>query len=425
MKIINKSLLIFILMLIALNLVTFNAVKQIPVIGVVSLNYLLLFLLAFRIVKIVKINNFKLSKELWLYIFFLFFYVIYSSMLSMFISPIDIYNNIQYYVNILIILLLVVVIYTYLINKSKEQLQSFVFVFLTLLTIGNIITIIQYIYQLNWISDARYIIIVRAYGLYLNPNIAGYISITSIIFAFYLLLFSQFNKLFVLIYLLVAVTSGVLTFSKTFFLNAFFIILVYLFYRKKYIKTFNVSIFMRSVKYILLLILSLFFNYSFTTDDFRDKEQLARLESVFFFMNDSEVDYSGRSELAEFGLAKVKENPIIGTGYGSFTVLKESNKLFDFTSTDFGVHNTFIRIWGEGGIVSILFYLFFWLYLLYKVYSNSSVEVKMISYMLIFTLNIYSLTSHNIPEDYFPAIIIVIVCVFLSLKNKVETTAIS
>jgi O-antigen ligase len=272
--------------------------------------------------------------------------------------------------------------------------------------------------QINWAlpntSSRDEVIILRAYGVYLNPNIAGYNAIVGLVISFALLLFQKKMGVVNLLLIIVAIVAGVMTFSKTFFLNCFIVSVIYLYYRRPYLRTHTIPKLVKSIKYIVLLPLFYFFYTAFSNAELLNEEQYSRLETVFFFLNDTKVDYSGRSELADYGVELIKANPIVGYGYGTFTVLKGSNKFFDFTSSDLGVHNTFLRIWGEGGIISFIIYITFWFYIIYKIVINKSVEVKMLASMLFSTLFIYSLTSHNIPEDYYAALIITIVIYLIS-----------
>lgn len=413
-------LLVLLILIITLNLVGFNAKSPLPIIGIISLNYIVLTILI--VVFLTKtIYSIRISNGVLLYIFYYLFYIIYSSIVYLILGDKDNIERIPLYINSFIIVLLIIVLDNYLSTKSLKQIFDIIFLVAIMLCLGNLITIYQYVNQLNWNGfDSDGEIILRAYGLYLNPNIAGFFAIVSIILSFNLILFRNKYNTLNLVILIISLIAGLLTFSKTFFLNSFVVLIIYIYNRRKYLKSYVLPTIISKLKYIIFIPLFLLFYFVLSSEDVLDKEQMARLETVFFFLNDSEIDYSGRSELADYGIQMAKEKPIIGSGFGTFTILKESNKLFDFTSSDLGVHNTFIRIWGEGGVISILFYLFFWIHLLWRVYLSKSIEVKLISYMLIFTLNIYSFTSHNIPEDYFSALIILIVCVLLSKKMKIK-----
>jgi O-antigen ligase len=333
------------------------------------------------------------------------------------------------YINFALLFFLIAVVYNYLVNRSKIEFYTFLQLVVIIVGIGNIISILQYTLQINWAlpntSSRDEVIILRAYGLYLNPNIAGYNAIVGLITSFALLLFQKKMGVINLLLIIVAIVAGIMTFSKTFFLNSFIVAIIYIYYRRSYLRAHTLSKVMRSIKYIILLPLFYFFYAAFSYTDLLDEEQFSRLETVFFFLNDSKVDYSGRTELADYGVELIKTKPIVGHGYGSFTVLKGSNRFFDFTSSDLGVHNTFLRIWGEGGIISFIFYFTFWFYVFYKIFVNKSIEIKMLASMLFSTLFIYSLTSHNIPEDYYAGLIITIIFYLISTSsfNSVDSSS--
>lgn len=409
-----------VLVIVLLNLVTFNASVPLPVFGAISLNYLFFLILLFQFFT-KTIYRFQLSSGVYYYYFTNLFYISYASILLFFLQSDDSIERKALYINFVLLFFLIAVVYNYLASKNRDGFYDFLQLVVIIIGIGNLITILQFTLQINWAlpntSSRDEVIILRAYGLYLNPNIAGYNAIVGLITSFALLLFQKKMGIVNLLLIVVAIVAGVMTFSKTFFLNCFIVSVIYLYYRRPYLRTHTIPKIVRSIKYIVLLPLFYFFYTAFSNTELLDEEQFSRLETVFFFLNDTKVDYSGRSELADYGVELIKSNPIIGYGYGSFTVLKGSNKFFDFTSSDLGVHNTFLRIWGEGGIISFLLYITFWFYIFYKIFVNKSVEVKMLSSMLFSTLAIYSLTSHNIPEDYYAALVITMIFYLISTSS--------
>lgn len=413
----NSILILLIVIIILLNLVTFNASVPIPIVGFTSLNYLLLIILFYQFFT-KTIYRFELSAGVYYYYFTSSFYILYASIVLFFVQSDPTIERKALYINFVLLFFLIAVLYNFLIQKNKVQFYKFLQLVTIVIGIGNIITIAQYTMQINWVlpntPSSGEIIILRAYGVYLNPNIAGYNAIVGLITSFALLLFYSSTRVLNLLLIVIAIVAGVMTFSKTFFLNCFIVAVIYLYYRRSYIRYHTIPTIVKSIKYIVLIPLFYFFYAVFNDSELLDEEQLSRLETVFFFLNDTKIDYSGRSELADYGVELIKANPIIGYGYGSFTVLKDSNKLFDFTYSDLGVHNTFLRIWGEGGIFSFLLYLIFWFYVIYKIIVNKSIEVRILSSMLVFTLLIFSLTSHNIPEDYYTAFIITIILYLIS-----------
>jgi len=97
----------------------------------------------------------------------------------------------------------------------------------------------------------------------------------------------------------------------------------------------------------------------------------------------------GRTSLAEAGLERIYENPIFGHGLHTF---------MKFDDLGSGVHNQYLLIWGEAGIVALLAYVWY-LISLWRGIKRRAGPSNFLVKGLVICLAFYSFTSHNIYGD--------------------------
>lgn len=209
----------------------------------------------------------------------------------------------------------------------------------------------------------------RYSGFYLNPNTASMICLTG-----YALSITKTNYWK---FLSIAFTFfGFLTLSRTFMASWFLITIIYLFYNRKYI-----------VKTLLFLIVSVFSLITFSEKLNLDVARFDFLVNLFsgqinneFLNKDSRQD-----QWAKF-YDGILNSPIIGNGYSSF------GQSLDGLG-DAGVHNSFLLIIGESGLLPFLLIIMIFFFLFKKSYNLRKKNLTFL--LLMFVLFIQFLVSHN------------------------------
>ncbi|WP_431137546.1 O-antigen ligase family protein [Psychroserpens mesophilus] len=208
----------------------------------------------------------------------------------------------------------------------------------------------------------------RYSGFFLDPNAAGFACLIGVI-----LTFSIKKDKWKYISLLFFTFCGALTFSRTFILLWVIIILISTFQNRK-----NVSIFVAGFLAIFLL-LSISSTLSLNTD------RLNLLDSAFGEGKiDSSVNNDSRTETWSNYYDLIFDSPIVGNGYESF----KSDNIYEV-----GVHNNYLRVIGESGIIPFLIFVGIYFYMLFK--SFKTFRTKPYECLLAIGLVIVGLTNHN------------------------------
>ncbi len=208
----------------------------------------------------------------------------------------------------------------------------------------------------------------RYSGFFLDPNAAGFACLIGVI-----LTFSIKKDKWKYISLLFFTFCGALTFSRTFILLWVIIILISTFQNRK-----NVSIFVAGFLAIFLL-LSISSTLSLNTD------RLNLLDSAFGEGKiNSSVNNDSRTETWSNYYDLIFDSPIVGNGYESF----KSDNIYEV-----GVHNNYLRVIGESGIIPFLIFVGIYLYMLFK--SFKTFKTKPYECLLAIGLVIVGLTNHN------------------------------
>ncbi len=207
----------------------------------------------------------------------------------------------------------------------------------------------------------------RATGFYIDPNYAGCYCLLgySMSFTPNFKKYSTYLKIFFAI-------AGFLTLSRTFILLWIFINIISLGITIANIKVLLVG----SVLFVALIIFgSLFELGGKRFENF----------SAFVTQNDSaSIQEGSRHETWTIFLDEIAENPFLGGGYGKFQKGGVKNV---------GVHNTYLLIMGEAGILALLFFLIYCIYL----FKISLYVFKLNPSVLLMTITVlaYLMTLHN------------------------------
>lgn len=214
----------------------------------------------------------------------------------------------------------------------------------------------------------------RYAGFYLNPNEAGFVCIYG-----YALTFSLKNTSIKLLGQFVFTLMGLLTFSRTFIIIWLIVNVISLKVSIKNIRILGIGILIFST--LLIIDESVGLN----NPRFEQLKNFANNETVAV----NEVSQDSRMETWSKFYDKIIDSPFFGSGYGTF-----SGKLGYG-----GVHNTYLMIIGEAGIIPFLILLLYISYLFYW----SIYFFKKTPYLIMQTiaLALFLLTDHNLFVSYY------------------------
>ena len=215
----------------------------------------------------------------------------------------------------------------------------------------------------------------RYSGFYIKPNEAGFICITG-----YATTYGLKNISTKLIGQFIFTLAGLLTFSRTFIVIWLLINVISLKISIKNIKVFGLG---------FLIIGTLFF-----IDEVVGLNN-PRFEQLKSMVNNEGVDTEELSEdsredtWAKF-YDKILDSPFIGSGYGSFTGKEGHEK---------GVHNSFLAVIGEAGIIPFVLFVIYIGYLIVMsiVYFNKKPNLI----MQIIALSLFLMANHNFFTFYY------------------------
>lgn len=230
----------------------------------------------------------------------------------------------------------------------------------------------------------------RYSGFFLDPNSAGFACLIGIT-----LTFSIKKEKWKNISLLFFTFCGALTFSRTFLLLWLIIVLISTLQNKK-----NTRIFFAGFLAIFLL-LSISSTLSLNSDRLNILDSLFEKGKI-----DSSIDNDSRTETWSKYYDLIFESPVFGNGYETFT----SDYIYET-----GVHNNYLRVLGEGGIIPFLIFVWIYLYMLFK--SFKTFKTKPHEFLLALSLVIVGLTNHNF--DTIHHVTFVSIWLYLMLKKEV------
>ena len=273
--------------------------------------------------------------------------------------------------------------YEVLRNTTKEELWFFM-VIGALSILGNI-----FLFNSPKADYGRYS------GFYLDANNGGLICLMGFALSFTIYKrFRLFGKLMV-------TGLGLITFSRTFIVSWLLL------------NVLSIRLDVKNVKMLVfgfgVLVLLVTFN------DFLPVKS-PRLAQLSAFV-------SGEQQRATSGLNKdsrtdtwaryydaLMEKPIFGNGYRSFY----GNGVI---SSPWGVHNTYLLIWGEGGILPLLIFLTFLIKLFYRGFRQ--LKQKPYAVMMLTGLALFLMTNHNFMTNNYS--IFLLIWIAIQLKPSVST----
>lgn len=337
-----------ILALFILNIPSVTLVYVSPVIS--NLLSILSFLLLIGYYTLIK----KTKLNLWMIVIGLLFFSISSLSDSRYI-PIE---NRDFFMYILKYFIMALCGYELLKNTSSREMTFFLFI--------GAMTIILQIFLFNnpLIDYGRYS------GFYLNPNTGGFICLIG-----YGMSFASQNKKFRLILQIIFTVMGLLTFSRTFIVLWLFINLISVKIDFK-----NIRIFLYG--FGLLTIFIIFSEFL--------PVQNPRLEQIKALINGeqvqtAEINEDSRTETWSLYYDALFDRPFLGSGFNSFSGNTHISPV--------GVHNSYLKIWGEAGILVFILFLAMYIIMLWDTFKLFSTAPHL--FLIAIALVLFLTTNHN------------------------------
>ncbi|MDZ7877830.1 MAG: O-antigen ligase family protein [Saprospiraceae bacterium] len=264
----------------------------------------------------------------------------------------------------------------------------------------------------------------RMAGVYLNPNLAGFAGNITMSLGLSVLFRNEGSIGRALLGFL-GISIGILAIaasvSKTAIIIAIFVLLLSIVvycttYRRISKPTRRLgNVFFGVLIYGVIqmgILLSVFFNHLLPS-------QQRRIEQIGLILTGraDKSDTSNRAELASYGFEKISDRPLFGTGLGSFMHLIEAaNKIGD----DVGIHNIYLRVWGEGGILPFCLFLLFWGVSAWQAFQVPVPWLRISALALWVMFFISGLTTHDLLEFNLSGAMIGFMCAFLVVHRFLE-----
>ena len=200
-----------------------------------------------------------------------------------------------------------------------------------------------------------------------------------------------------LVFLMIVTLCGVLTFSRTFFVLWVLMNLISIFQNPK------------NGKALFLGLGMLFIFVGLSSALQLNTERLELLTGLLDNKLDTETaSDDNRTETWEMYYDDILDAPLIGKGYKYFS--GQSNEI----KYTIGVHNTYLRIIGESGIIPFLLFIGIYAYIFFK--SLTLFKSKIYLMLLTICLAGLLLTLHNFIEQTY--VMLITLWVFNNLKEE-------
>ena len=245
----------------------------------------------------------------------------------------------------------------------------------TPLLVDHLYTLPLHLRDVSEIASFRFI------GTFANPNIAGTVGCYTVALALSLLGSGRYGK-FSMLALFLSSAAVILTFSRTALLT---LILILLFFLGPLGLNLRLKQAFRRIWLAAVLIVGGVVLLGVNLEHLPVQEkQLHRL--MWIFTGDPD-DEPMRFKLWLYGLSQIAESPLFGHGLTRFHAMEGS--LICRLDAPCGVHNSYLMLWGEAGIIPLTLFLLFFSRLLlwtYLTLPNSVAANTVASWTLVFAV---------------------------------------
>ncbi|GGG48465.1 O-antigen ligase family protein [Bizionia arctica] len=216
-------------------------------------------------------------------------------------------------------------------------------------------------------------------GLYVNPNNAGIVCLIA-----FSLTFAIKNTFLKLTLQLLIVTAGIMTLSRSFILLLVLINIIAIIANRKN----SISLLAGSTAVVVVLTVSSMFNLNTL--------RFTAFQSIFEgnHVETKTITQNSRNETWALYTDLILDNPVVGVGYGALQGISRTK----YSNVPFGVHNTFLMVIGESGIIPFLLIIIIYIYLLFKSFRQLKTNPE---YAYIATILVtFLFVSHNYFDNY-------------------------
>ncbi|NGX49893.1 MAG: hypothetical protein K940chlam5_01498 [Candidatus Anoxychlamydiales bacterium] len=248
----------------------------------------------------------------------------------------------------------------------------------------------------------------RAHGTFIHPNVlSGFLNVSSLLTLYFI--HKSKNKIFSL-FLLLQVIALILTFSRaglaSFVISSFcfFILMLYKKYRVK-----------KMFLYFLVIILSL--------GVFGSKQLLERgfLGSYFQSKDAATMNKQGdqtRESLKNASINMIKTHPYFGVGFRNFLIKR--NEYSHVGVQRAYVHNIYLLIAAESGLISLLIFLMLIFFTIYEAFRYSLKPISITTVCIILSFLLIGFFDHYPISSNFGRMVLFSLICFLNYFNELS-----
>ena len=235
----------------------------------------------------------------------------------------------------------------------------------------------------------------RSLGFFGNPNETGLQANLTAVIAYYLYYIRKIPVWIFLPTIFLSILGSIMSFSKTAIITSVLLLILYLFILivtslslksgKRNFLTFLVFILIGSGVFNLFLI------PKYETLDYSQKRRIEDVIRLAVYGKFDNRTTSSRAGVFTDAINRIKQKPVLGFGLGAFT----RGGLFQSSPTH-GVHNLYLRIMGDSGIIPFIFMAIVFIYLLVigALFSSNNSFVLILLFSI--SLGLYCIASHNV-----------------------------
>jgi len=252
----------------------------------------------------------------------------------------------------------------------------------------------------------------RADGVFGNPNALGIIANMGLIMTIYSLLVHErllVIKLFLIPCLLFV---SYVSLSRASIITSLVLILFSVFWmikKFKYLRVYGKFLVGLIIPVIAGITFYTVMNFSIIYDRYIDFGAQRKIQSVINLVFKGEFTYestSGRTEIFEHGFFLISQHPLIGNGLGAFQHFPPASGF------SHGIHNTYLLILGDAGILPFILLLVFILYQIANgLVMRSFIGILGLGFLGIWLLG--NMSGHNGLDDKMNNIILIVSCIYL------------
>ena len=363
----------------------------------------------------------NISFQLWT--FFSFFFILISYPATLYyqeIAPsIDVNFMVRSYVYNFIITFTCYQYVLFIIERDKiDWFLNFLNAFLIISTLITIFSIPLGLFTLQYAVQPRFLSLSRMSGIYFDPNFASFAANVTVIVSLSSLFRTKSPKLLGVLGIIIGFIGVLVTLSKTGILSLIILVLTTIIIYFTMYRAIEMRVRRVANIFFCFLLYGIFQFIFFLASNIESlpkaqRDRFLQIENLISGKGDKS-DLSNRADLVQLGFQKIAEQPIFGRGYLSFTYLLDAGRE---TGDDVGVHNTFLRVWGEAGIFPFMLFMGFWGYVLWRGAQLPRIAERLLIISLASAFIIFALTIHTFLEDNFIGAFMGIMIAFLSHKK--------